>query len=110
MHNRLLPRVAGLMLTLAAFGQTPAPTPALAFEVGSVKPAGPLDPAKIMSGQMRIGMQVDAARVDIGSLSLADLIAIAFKVKPYQISGPNWMGAERYTIQAKLPEGATTEQ
>jgi uncharacterized protein (TIGR03435 family) len=111
MPSHFLVRIAAvLMLTVVAFGQTPAPTPALAFEVASVKPAGPLDPAKIMSGQMRIGMQVDKARVDIGSLSLADLIAIAFKVKPYQISGPNWMGAERYTIQAKLPEGATPEQ
>lgn len=103
---------AGLLLAAAAFGQTPGQTPAptLAFEVASVKPAGPLDPAKMMSGQMRIGMNVDAARVDIGSLSLSDLISIAFRVKPYQISGPNWLGGERFSIQAKLPEGATKEQ
>jgi uncharacterized protein (TIGR03435 family) len=63
-----------------------------------------------MSGQTRIGMNVDAARVDIGSLSLADLLGIAFRVKPNQIAGPDWMATERFSIQAKLPDGANKEQ
>lgn len=94
-----------------AFGQDAKPAPA--FEVASVKPAGPLDPQKIMSGQQRIGMQVDNARVDIGSLTLNDLVMIAFKVKPYQVSGPSWlssgMGAERFEIRAKIPEGVSKD-
>jgi len=88
---------------------------ALTFEVASVKQSGPLDPQKIMSGQMRIGLKVDQARVDIGSLALLDLIYLAFKVKPYQVSGgPSWlnsgMNADRFNIQAKMPEGAKAEQ
>ena len=63
-----------------------------------------------MSGQLRIGMKVDAARVDIGFMSLADLVRMAYKVKAYQVSGPAWISSERFNIQAKLPEGATTEQ
>jgi uncharacterized protein (TIGR03435 family) len=115
MRKFLIPRIAaGLLLASATFGQTAgqAPTPAakLAFEVATIKPAGPLDPAKVMSGQMRIGMNVDAARVDIGSLSLADLLGIAFRVKPNQIAGPDWMASERFSIQAKLPDGADKEQ
>jgi uncharacterized protein (TIGR03435 family) len=43
-------------------------------------------------------------------MSLADLIPIAYKVKPYQISGPEWMRSQRFDILAKLPEGATKEQ
>ena len=82
----------------------------LAFEVASVKPAGPLDPAKIMNGQMRIGMKVDKARVEIGSLSLNDLIMIAYKIKSYQLQGPDWMGVERFNVQAKMPEGAKEDQ
>ena len=36
-----------------------------------------MDPAAIMSGKTRIAMKVDAASVDIGMLSLADLIRMA---------------------------------
>jgi uncharacterized protein (TIGR03435 family) len=93
--------------------QTPAAAPApaaLTFEVAAIKPAPPLDPMKIMQGKMHIGMTVNAARVDIGNLSLADLVRMAYKVKPYQVTGPDWMGAQRFDIQAKMPEGATKEQ
>jgi uncharacterized protein (TIGR03435 family) len=105
------PRIISAALLLAAgaaLGQTPAAAPA--FEVASVKPAGPLNPAAIASGQMRVGMKIDAARVDIGSLSLADLIRIAYRVKAYQVSGPDWMSTERFDVRAKLPEGSNQEQ
>ena len=100
-----------LVMTIAAgvaFGQTSAPAPA--FEVASIKPAGPLNPMAIKSGQMRIGMKIDKARVDIGSLSLADLIHIAYRVKGYQVSGPDWMSAERFNVQATIPEGGSPDQ
>jgi uncharacterized protein (TIGR03435 family) len=54
-------------------------------------------------------MSVDGARVDIGYLSLAELIPLAFDVKPFQVSGPDWMRAQRFDILAKMPEGATKE-
>jgi uncharacterized protein (TIGR03435 family) len=92
----------------AAFGQAPAAAPA--FEVASVKPSGPLNPELIKSGKMPIGLKIDAARVDIGSLSLADLIRMAYRVKQYQISGPDWMSTERFDVHAKLPDGASSEQ
>jgi uncharacterized protein (TIGR03435 family) len=92
---------AGLLLVAgAAFGQT--------FDVASVKPAGPPDPMKMMSGQM--GMKVDGARVDIGFLSLSDLIGIAYRVKTYQISGPDWMSGQRFDIRATLSAGASQDQ
>jgi uncharacterized protein (TIGR03435 family) len=43
-------------------------------------------------------------------MSLADLIPIAFKVKPHQVAGPDWMKEQRFDILAKLPDGATKEQ
>ena len=100
--------VSMALTACAAYGQTPAS--GLAFEVASIKLAPPINPAMIMSGQMHIGMKVDGDRVDIGSLSLADLIRIAYNVKPYQVTGPDWMGAQRFDVMAKLPEGATKEQ
>jgi len=59
---------------------------------------------------MHVGMSVDGARVDIGFMSLADLISMAFKVKPYQVSGADWMRQERFDILATIPEGVSKDQ
>lgn len=81
------------------------------FDVASVKATGPLDPQKVVSGQQRVGMKMDAGRVDIENLSVSDLLYLAFKVRPAQVSGPSWlgtgnaMGAERFEIHATLPAG-----
>ena len=101
-----------VLLTAAALGQTARPL--LVFEVASVKQAEPLDPGKVMNGHLRFGMSVDQARVDISNMSLSDLICMAFKIKSYQISGPGWLNASpmqagRFSIQAKMPEGATKD-
>jgi uncharacterized protein (TIGR03435 family) len=112
-------RIALVVLALAglAFGQ-PAAAPSsapLSFEVASIKPSGPLDPAAIMSGKAHVGITVDKARVDVGSANLMGLICWAYKVKPYQVSGnPEWlnlgMNADRFDIVAKMPDGATEAQ
>jgi uncharacterized protein (TIGR03435 family) len=101
----------GFALFLATgtlLGQAPAAAPA--FEVASIKPALPLDPGRIMSGKMHIGVNIDGARVDIGNFTLMDLVAYAYTVKAYQISGLDWMGAQRFDVLAKLPEGASKDQ
>src|SRR5580658_7030976 len=102
-----------LTLAAAAFGQSPAPAakPPLTFDVASIKLAGPLDPAKIMSGEQRPGMRVDKAQMQITSLALSDLVNMAFKTKRYQVTGPAWftgnpMAIDRFDIHATLPEGA----
>jgi uncharacterized protein (TIGR03435 family) len=116
MTTNLLTRVsAGLALALStAFAQAPAAAP-LTFEVASIKPAGQLDQAKIMSGQFRVGMSVDGARVEFKFMSIGDLVRTAYKIKPHQLIAPDWiskaaMTTDRFDIQAKLPEGATKEQ
>jgi uncharacterized protein (TIGR03435 family) len=97
-----------LALAGAAFAQA---TSGPSFEVASIKPSGPLDPAAILSGKTHIGMSVDNFRVDIGSTSLLALICLAYKLKPYQITGiPDWAATERFDILAKLPEGASKDQ
>jgi uncharacterized protein (TIGR03435 family) len=35
---------------------------------------------------------------------------MAYRVKLYQLSGPEWMSTERYDISAKLPEGVPPEK
>jgi uncharacterized protein (TIGR03435 family) len=95
--------ICGVFLfAVAAFGQ-PAQRPE--FEVASIKPSAAL-------GDMRfkIGIHIDGAQVRCTYLSLADYIRIAYRVKTYQISGPDWISTDRFDISAKLPEGATREQ
>src|ERR1700722_6478360 len=95
---------AGLLLVAGpAFGQTPA------FEVASIKPAAAVDPMTIMSGQAHIGMKVDGARVDIGSMSLINLIGVVYRVKAYQVTGPDWISGPRFDIMAKIPQGASKD-
>jgi uncharacterized protein (TIGR03435 family) len=105
--------LSALLAATTAFAQTPAPSP-LAFEVASVKPAAPLDPVAIQQGKVHVGMKVDGAICDIGSFSLRDLIRTAYEVKDYQISGVDSLGApltaQRFNIQATMPEGATEKQ
>jgi uncharacterized protein (TIGR03435 family) len=99
--------VSLLFVMAAAFGQgAGGPT----FEVASIKKAEPLSVNAVMSGQMHIGMTIDAAIVNIRSMSMADLLRAAYKVKSFQISGPDWLGAERFDIVAKMPAGATRDQ
>lgn len=107
---------SGVFVFLAAssvLAQTPAPPP-LAFDVASIKPAGPLDPMAIVQGKVSVGMKVDGAICRISSFSLRDLIRTAYEVKDYQISGADALGtpldAQRFDIQATLPEGATEKQ
>lgn len=83
----------------ALFGQASAARPA--FEVASIKPSAP---AGIR--QIRVGLHMDGSQVSGASLSVQNLIRIAFRVKNYQISGPDWMASERFDISAKLPAGA----
>ena len=100
--------VAILLLSAAGLAQTPPAPPS--FEVASVKPAPPIVPAQVLGGKIHIGMSVDGARVDIGNLSLMDLLWRAYRVRPYQISGPDWLSGQRFDIAAKLPEGVGADQ
>lgn len=101
--------VSVLVLTTGAlFGQNGAA--GLSFEVATIKPSAPMNPSLIAAGKLRVGMKVEAGRVDIGFFSLADLIRTAYRVKAYQVSGPDWISGQRFDILAKMPEAATKEQ
>src|ERR1017187_5176313 len=112
MTYRLKPIVLGVSLfaclTSALSAQVPAAVPGgskLEFEVASVKAAAPMT-----GGFMRIGMRVDAGRMDYANVSLKDCIRTAYGLSDYQISGPDWLSGARFDIVAKLPEGATKDQ
>ncbi|MGD0889838.1 MAG: TIGR03435 family protein [Acidobacteriaceae bacterium] len=86
----------------------------LTFDVASVRPSAPLDQAKLMAqmqdGKMpNFGMHLDGLRAEYNYMSLKELIVAAYKVKPYQVTCPDWLATEHYDIVARLPEGSNKE-
>jgi uncharacterized protein (TIGR03435 family) len=100
----------GLALTaIAAFAQTK-----LAFEVATIKPSPPMDMAKVAAalqagGKMPIGANVEFLRAEYKYLDLRSLMTLAYGVKPYQITGPDWLATEHFDIVAKMPDGSKKE-
>jgi uncharacterized protein (TIGR03435 family) len=97
--------VVALILTSAAHAQS-------TFEVATIKPAAPLDQAKIAAAMQageapKIGPRVEGSRAEYTYMALRDLIAFAYNIKPYQVSGPDWLATTRFDIEAKMPEGTT---
>ena len=113
MPNRTVQILSLGVALVAGAVHAQAPAAKLAFEVASIKPAAPMDPAAIMAGKAHVGMKIDAARVDIGFLALGDLIRVAYKLKSYQLVGPDWingLNTQRWDIMAKMPPGANKDQ
>jgi uncharacterized protein (TIGR03435 family) len=57
-----------------------------------------------------VGVHVDGAQVRIVALPMRDYIARAYRVKLYQVTGPDWLTSARFDVNAKLPAGSTPEQ
>ena len=45
-----------------------------------------------------------------GTCRCSDLILITYRIKPYQLSGPDWMNSQRFDILAKMPEGVSKDK
>jgi uncharacterized protein (TIGR03435 family) len=87
-------------------GLTSAQAPALAsFEVASVKVAAPC----CAPGQWRES-KAEADRIDFRYVTMKYCLAFAYKLKEYQISGPAWIGEQRYDIVAKGAAGTKRDQ
>jgi len=125
MRNRIvLTLFAGVLAGVLAAptavpGQAASSAPAasaashLTFDVASVRPAAQIDQAKILadlrSGKRPESSSIDGLRVTYTYMSLKELISFAYNVRPYQISGPDWLVSDRFDIVAKMPEGATKD-
>src|SRR5689334_15976974 len=93
---------------LLSVGQTADST--LQFEVASVKKAAP---ERIGRGafQVRGGPGTnDPTRIAYTAVKLKSLVESAYRLKQFEVTGPDWMEHEYYDILAKVPEGATREQ
>ena len=82
--------------------QAPAPVsgPAPAFEVASVK--------LNTSGSTSASTSGRAGTFTAINTRLLALIARAYRLREFQVTGPDWINAERFDINARAPEGATS--
>ena len=80
---------AGLFLLGVAYAQTPQ------FEVASIKPASPDARGMFITPGPGGGVR-------ISNMTLKEMIVLAYRVQPFQISGgPPWLDSLRYDVVAK---------
>ena len=76
----------------------------LSFEVATVKPvvmdaAHPFDPKHFW-------VHIYPGRAYYWSMKLDSLIAHAYDIESFQVTGPEWTNVDHFDIEAKFPEGA----
>jgi uncharacterized protein (TIGR03435 family) len=86
----------------AAFAQD-APRPE--FEVATIRPS-----AQTLQEGVTAGVRIDGAQMRAALLTMKDYIGMAYRVKVYQVSGPDWISSDRFDISATLPAGVPTTQ
>lgn len=94
-----------LLIVLGAATVFAQNSPKAEFEVASIRPS-----AELPQGEVTAGVRIDGAQVRCALLTLKDYIGMAYQVKLYQISGPDWIGSDRFDIAATLPPGSTMAQ
>ena len=101
MRFAVFPAAAAFFIAGTAFAQN-------SFEVASIKPSAP---GRMGGAVVRGGPgSSDPGLARLENIDLTSLMAMAFGVKRYQISAPDWMGSTRFDISARVPEGATVDQ
>jgi uncharacterized protein (TIGR03435 family) len=78
----------------------------LQFEVATIRQAAPVNPQDALTGKLNVGVSVSGKQVSIRYLSIRDMAAAAWEVKPFDVKGPDWIGQQRFDITALLPDGA----
>ena len=93
----------GILLGVTAmFGQNPQRP---SFEVASIRPASGAPTQAVAAG-----VHIDGSQFRATFLTLKDYVGAAYRLKLYQISGPEWIGTDRFDVTAKLPEGVLPDQ
>jgi uncharacterized protein (TIGR03435 family) len=99
------PFLSGVIHTSAVHAQSQTTsTSQPIFEVASVRRSNPDSgqaQADGLSRIMRVGIDTEPGKLTAWNETLKNLLSAAYGVKDYQISGPEWLGSERYDIAAK---------
>jgi len=97
--------VIAILTTTAALAQNPpALQSRLEFDVATIRPS-----AQSPQDGVAAGVRIDGAQARCVALTLKDYIGIAYRVKLYQISGPDWIGSDRFDISATMAPGTAAQ-
>jgi len=100
-----------MMAATLAFAQAPASK--LVFDVASVRPSPPPDMQKMMvnlqAGRKPESVHIEGSRATFVYMSVKQLIAYAYKLRAYEVTGPDWMITDRFDIVARMPDGTTKD-
>jgi uncharacterized protein (TIGR03435 family) len=95
------------MVFSLAFGQSATPAPPTApaeFEVATIKEVHP------EGFSFSTGMTFDPAMVRVKGLSLYEMFLTVYKVRPYQLTAPDWIQSTRFDITARIPKGHSQQE
>jgi uncharacterized protein (TIGR03435 family) len=101
MNGTILGCTLAALSAAAALAQ-PAVHPT--FEAASVKPFRP-----VMEGKVRV-FTYSPGGVTVRGVGMKEVIASAYGVKNFQVSGPSWLASPAYEIVARTGAPATDEQ
>jgi len=82
------------------------------FEVASIKPAAPdARPGRVAYAANGAEITTNPGLLSIRSITVKDLIAAAYGIEAYQISGgPAWVDSDQFEVIAKATSAASREQ
>ena len=89
--------ILAVLLSLVMPAQAPE-----AFEVASIKANN--------SGEHGSSANANKDQVMLHNISLKRLVEIAYRVRDYGFSGPDWLDTLNFDITAKMPEGSAPNQ
>jgi uncharacterized protein (TIGR03435 family) len=103
-----LPLLLLLAVSCAAYAQTAGAK--FEFEVASIKLAPPPDPRGSTMGWSGGANSNDPGMFRGQNLDLLNLITMAYSMTSFQVTAPDWMGTQKFDIDAKIPSGTTKDQ
>jgi len=110
---------AGFVAAAVCLGPAPgvhaADSGGMAFEVASVKPAGPLSRAQERLFEMEADEGIPflpgrGQRIEIHGMSAAELVAAAYRMPMREVVGPSWISDTRFDVDALIPSGQTRDK
>ena len=99
----IAPVAVGMLGAPLVRGQTHAETAPPAFEVASVKPHQD-------TGRRNRVRSIEPGRITCLDITLRELILMAHGVKPYQLSGPDWIQNNRYDVVATAGKAVSVQE
>jgi uncharacterized protein (TIGR03435 family) len=92
--------------TMAVAQSSPNPEVSLRpeFEVATIRPS-----SQALEAGVTAGVKIDGAQFRSNLLTMKDYLGLAYRVKVYQISGPDWISSDRFDISATLPPGTAAQ-